>query len=223
MEATSTIAGGSGRSSLADRKAAARRPAGNRDVPVRRRYRHAWLPALAALLCLAQAGWIHAKAVLAQWLLERSWQARLTDGGTHAPWPWADTWAVARLHAPSLGIRQVVLAGDDGRALAFGPGWARASAAPGQRGTTVISGHRDTHFAWLAQLRAGDMLELETRDGRRRYQVRGTRIADSRHEHLTLDDDGDRLVLVTCWPFDAVPPGGPLRWVVEAQPLPPGG
>ena len=44
-----------------------------------------------------------------------------------------------------------VLRGDSGRTLAFGPAWNEGSAAPGH-GTAIISGHRDTHFAFLHQL-----------------------------------------------------------------------
>lgn len=197
----------------------ARTPDGNKDVPARRRRLLPLLLAAGAGLLLAQAGWIHAKAMLAQVLLERAWSASLDDGQPHKPWPWADTWPVARLRAPQLQREQVVLAGDDGRALAFGPGWAQASAAPGSAGTTVISGHRDTHFAWLAQLQAGDEVQLQSGNGTRRYQVTGTRVADARHERIAVDADDDALLLVTCWPFDAVVPGGPLRYVVSARPL----
>ena len=33
----------------------------------------------------------------------------------------------------------------------------------------------------------------------------------------TGDRGLDELTLVTCWPFDAVAPGGPLRYVVVAE------
>jgi uncharacterized membrane protein YdbT with pleckstrin-like domain len=57
---------------------------------------------------------------------------------------------VARLHVPELNIRQLVLAGDTGAALAWGPGL--VSSAPGllRAGHIVIAGHRDTHFRFLA-------------------------------------------------------------------------
>jgi sortase A len=174
--------------------------------------------ALAAAGCAAEAGWIHAKATLAQVLLERAWTRTLAAGGTHRPWGWADTAPVAKLSAPAQGIDQIVLAGDSGRTLAFGPGWAAASAVPGQPGTTIISGHRDTHFAWLQALAIGDRLELDGVDGRRAYRVAATRVADARRERIGVDPGTDALVLVTCWPFDAVAAGGPLRYLVTAVP-----
>jgi sortase A len=171
---------------------------------------------LAAAGCAADASWIHAKAALAQLLLERAWTRTLADGGTHRPWAWADTAPVARLTAPAHGIGQIVLAGDSGRTLAFGPGWAPASAAPGTPGTTIISGHRDTHFAWLKALAIGDRLELDGAAGRRAYRVVATHVADASRERIGVDADTDAVLLVTCWPFDAVVAGGPLRYLVTA-------
>lgn len=168
-----------------------------------------------ALLSLGQAGWVHAKAAVAQVLLERAWQRSSGEAQPVRPWPWADTHPVARLHAPSLQRSQIVLAGDSGRVLAFGPGWAPASAAPGDAGTTVISGHRDTHFAWLAALRIDDPIRIETHAGRHNYRVREFRVVDADHERIALDDEAS-LLLVTCWPFDAVA-SGPLRYVVRAE------
>jgi sortase A len=168
------------------------------------------------------AGWIHAKAALAQQLLHAAWRDSDHGAKQMKPWPWADTHPVARLRAPAREIDQIVLAGDSGRTLAFGPGWAEASAAPGTRGTSVISGHRDTHFGFLRELRIGDMVLLEAATGTRRYQVEATRIADTRHEGLRLREGDDTLVLVTCFPFDAVASGGPLRYVVVLGPVPAG-
>jgi sortase A len=174
--------------------------------------------AIAGLACALDAGWIHAKAALAQVLLERSWSRTVADGAGHRPWPWADTRAVARLRVPRLDRSQIVLAGDNGRTLAFGPGWAEASAAPNAGGTSVISGHRDTHFAWLGDLAAGDIVGLESHAAAIDYVVTSTRIVDSDLERIDPDAHPDgTLLLVTCWPFDAVVAGGPLRYVVTAR------
>ncbi len=88
---------------------------------------------LGIALCV-DAGYVHAKAWLAQVLLERAWARTLVDGGTHAPWPWADAAPVARLIVPRLAVTRIVLGGDDGRALAFAPGWSGSTALPGEIG-----------------------------------------------------------------------------------------
>lgn len=168
-----------------------------------------------AMMIAANAAWLPAKAALAQQMLQSSWQSAQADGRAHRPWPGADTHAVARLLQPRLGVDQIVLAGDSGRPLAFGPGWAESSAAPGSgTGTTIISGHRDTHFAWLRDLRPGDALTLETPQGPRDFQVSAMQVVDSRAHRIATHRDGASLVLVTCWPFDATAPRGPMRYVV---------
>jgi len=186
----------------------------NRDML--RRLIVAILATLAIVLTL-NAGYIHAKAALAQVLLTRAWDAMRIDGQPHRPWPWADSHPVARLRMPRLDIEQIVLAGDSGRTMAFGPGWAEASAAPGSIGTTIISAHRDTHFDWLSGIAPNDHVELESTTSLHRYRVLNMHIADSRREQLSLSANANQLILVTCWPFDSVVSGGPLRFVVVAE------
>jgi sortase A len=175
---------------------------------------------------LALAGWqfgaaayIHAKARLAQVLLERAWQRTLAGEQAVRPWAWADMHPVARLLATGHDQDLVILDGASGQALAFGPAHVFGTAMPGQRGSAAIVGHRDTHFRFLRELRRGDALEIERRDGARvRYTVTGLRIVDTRVERLSLDADEASLRLITCYPFDAVRPGGPLRFEVIAKP-----
>ena len=94
------------------------------------------------------------------------------------------------------------------------------TAAPGTPGHAVVSGHRDTPFRFLEQLTPGDELRVQGRDGAwRRYRVRGAEIVDSRHARLLPGDGTPRLTLVTCYPFDAIVPDGPLRYVVSARRL----
>ena len=91
-------------------------------------------------------------------------------------------------------------------------------AAPGEAGTAIVSGHRDTHFAVLQELIPGDALFVEGRDGRvLRYVVDELVVADSRTTQVGATDDASTLILITCWPFDALHPGGPLRYVVSAR------
>jgi sortase A len=166
----------------------------------------------------ARAAWIEAKAHLAQWLIRRAWQQVAAGAGDVRPWPWADTYPVARLLVPRRGVDMVVLAGASGRTLAFGPGHIEGTAGPGAAGNAVISGHRDTHFAFLRRLRSGDEVVIVGRDGRaHRYVVASMRVVDRRDLWVTADAGDKRLTLVTCYPFDALRPGGPLRYVVVAQ------
>mgnify|MGYP000175686764 FL=1 len=179
--------------------------------------------AVAALLALGfwqlgQGAYIPAKAWFAQELMQRAWLRASAGEDRAAPWPWADTWPVARLTATSHDVDLIVLAGGSGRTLAFGPGHLGASALPGEIGNMVIAGHRDTHFAFLQEVRRGDRLGIESFGGATYvYEVTGLDVVDSRRGSLVLDTDVSALTLVTCYPFDALEPGGPLRYVVTAR------
>lgn len=161
--------------------------------------------------------WIHAKAALAQMLLARAW-ARSDHGRlARRPWPWADIAPIARLSVPRLRQNLIVLDGENGQALAFGPGWTPTSARPGAPGLSVISAHRDTQFRFLQWLQPGDRLHLDGPRGSSDYQVVGSRIINSRQAGIPASDSMNGLWLVTCYPFDAIVPGGPLRYVVQAR------
>ena len=181
----------------------------------------AWV--VSALLCLGfwqlgQGAYIPAKAWLAQELMQRAWVRAGAGEERATPWPWADTWPVARLTAKQRDVDLIVLAGGSGRTLAFGPGHLSASAMPGQAGNAIIGGHRDTHFQFLKKVEVGELLGMETTRGQRHiYKVVGVDIVDSRKGSLVLDTDAAMLTLVTCYPFDALEAGGPLRYVVTAK------
>jgi len=173
---------------------------------------------------IGSAGKIYAKAWLAQALLEQAWQKTLNGEQNVRPWPWADTWPVAELIVPRLGVRRIVLSGDSGRVLAFSPGYTEASALPGTYGHTVISGHRDTHFEFLKEIKSGDRIELKTSAGHFIYIVSDQVVVDQRYYWLVAKSDihpddqtlSGSLVLVTCYPFDALESGGNARFIVVA-------
>lgn len=165
-----------------------------------------------------QAATVQAKAWLAPILIERAWTESQVHDVDVRPWPWADTWPVARLSIPQLGVEQYVLAGANGAALPFGPGHLTGTALPGQRGTIVIAGHRDTHFGFAEGLGAGMQIVLEGRDGARRfYRVLGKSIVNANTQDLRVHDDQDMLILITCEPTSSFTARGPYRLVVSAS------
>jgi sortase A len=170
---------------------------------------------------IGEGSWIYAKARLAQYLLQRAWSRTIAGETTVKPWPWADTWPIARLVVPGLGIDEIVLEGAYGRTLAFGPGYVESSAFPGSIGTTILSGHRDTHFRFLQLLQKGDEILLATTDQPpHHYRVSSTAVVDVRTASIQLDAQGSHLALVTCYPFEAISSGGSLRYVVMAEEAP---
>ncbi len=175
---------------------------------------------LSGCALLLHGGWIHAKAMLAQALLERSWQLTLQDARSHRPWPWADHWPVARLQWPQRDLSAIVLEGDSGAVLAFAPGHTPTSGLPGDGRTSIISGHRDTHFKHLALVEPGEEVILQTPTRHQRYTVKQRLMVDSREHQLAIRAD-NRLVLVTCWPDHPLDSRGPMRLVLVADPASP--
>jgi sortase A len=161
--------------------------------------------------------YIYAKAELAQYLLAGAWEKSKQTQQPVKPWPWADTWPVARLTVPNLNVDLIVLAGDSGRTLAFGPGHNFGSVLPGDIGNSIISAHRDTHFEFLQNLSAGDEIIIENPQGvTKHFTVSNTHVIDSRDAYIPVDYDNAALTLVTCFPFNSMTSGGPLRFVVVA-------
>jgi sortase A len=125
---------------------------------------------------------------------------------------------VARLLVPARHADVLVLAGASGRTLAFGPGHLDGSSTPGDPGNAVITAHRDTHFRFLRNVAIGDELVVERVDsGRRHFRIKATYVADHRTLNLPRDTTRPTITLVTCYPFEALNPGGPLRYVVVAE------
>jgi len=173
---------------------------------------------LVGLGLTGKATYIHAKAGLAKYLLRSSWQETIEKGDSVKPWAWADTWPVARMIVPEHEIDLVVLEGDSGNVLAFGPGHMTLSSLPGQPGNSIISGHRDTSFRFLGRLKAGDRITMQTREGSMMpFKVVATQIIDEAVLDINIETDFPLLTLVTCYPFDAVVPGGPERYLVFAE------
>jgi len=168
------------------------------------------------LLCL-QGFWIPIKAQVAQLLLQQAWQQTQHKHTPVKPWPWADTWPVARLRASKYGQDLIVLHGQQGQSLAFGPGMLARGADPGSPGTCVLAGHRDTSFRFLEQVKKGDIFTIEIPDGRIwSYRVFRTSVEPAKNLYFNRAK-GANLALVTCYPFHALRPGTPQRYVVLAE------
>lgn len=172
--------------------------------------------ALIGLILFGQGTYIHAKALLAQVLLERAFAQSIATGQPVKPWSWADTWPVARIEVKRLHASAIALAGSSGQALAFGPGHIEQTVDPGERGVAVYSAHRDTHFRFLRDVTIGDEIDVTRSDGKM-FRYRADRSSVVRFDQSGVDPNTDRheLVLSTCWPFDALT-SGPDRYLLHA-------
>lgn len=177
----------------------------------------AWVLVVGGLVAVIKGAWIPTKAVIAQSLLEKAWIKSSETGYPVKPWPWADTWPVAKLSCKRLGVSQIVLEGDNGEVLAFGPGHQEDSAKVGSSGNSVIVGHRDTSFSFLKEIEVGDTITIERLDGKKLdYVVQASTIEKA--DDLYLKWTGDPwLTLITCYPFDSMVAGTDQRFLVFAR------
>lgn len=180
----------------------------------------------AGLALLAQGLWIPAKAQFAQVLLDRAFERSLVRGKPARPWPWADTVPLARIEVARLDVKEVVLAGGSGEALAFGPtqvnGALGSGVGVGGSGALgsdvrVLAAHRDTHFRFIRDLKQGDEVVLHQVDGTtQRYRVTGFQTTAWNNFAVPLAPPRAMLALATCYPFDSDSPG-PLRRIAWAE------
>ena len=179
--------------------------------------------AVVGVALLGHGTFIHAKAIVAQVLLDRAFTQTITTGRPVKPWSWADTVPVARIEIKRLGISTIALDGSSGQALAFGAGHVEGTAEPGEPGIAVYSGHRDTHFRFLRDIRIGDAIDVVRRDGKTfHYRADATSVVRFDASGIDPATDTAELVLSTCWPFDALTQG-PERYVLHATLIAPGG
>jgi sortase A len=180
---------------------------------------------LIAGACLTgRALYMHTKAELAGLLIRRAWVQSLRSGKSQPPWPWADTYPVARLRIPRLDYDEIVLEGATPRTLAFGPARLQSGAGLGEPGNLTLAGHRTSWFRPLEGIAPGDTIQIEWFDARghrlreRAYTVTAIRIVDPQDVTLLAPTPDDALTLVTCYPFGRSP-SSPQRFVVRASPV----
>ena len=111
---------------------------------------------------------------------------------------------VARIEAPAIGLRAVVVQGTGSGELRDGPGHYPDTPLPGAPGTVAVAGHRTTYGAWfrhLDGLHPGDRITMTMPYGKIVYEVERTRIVDPSATWVTHRVAYDRLVLTACHPL----------------------
>lgn len=161
---------------------------------------------LSGACLLARRGWLEAKGLVAEILIDQACDAYLLDGKSHPPWSWADTYPIGRLEVERLGVCLPVLSGASGTSMAFGVGHIDGTALPNHRGNCVLAGHRDRWMSFLAALERGDRIRMTTRNETREYCVDHLDVVPKTELGALDPGDEDRLTLVTCYPI-----GGLLR------------
>jgi sortase A len=176
-----------------------------------------WVFGAGAVAMLAYCGFVLADG----WLYQKREQSHLeqliaaTPTARKAPAPQGTSALIGRIEIPRLGLSVVVAEGVDTHTLRRAAGHIPGTGLPGQPGNIGISGHRDTFFRPLRNIRQDDIITLTTVVGNYHYRVVSIWIAGPSDVGI-LDPSADEvLTLVTCYPFYFVGPA-PERFIVRA-------
>lgn len=194
-----------------------------------------------SLLCI-NASWLPTKAWLSQALISYSWQqsmaqqsqltqnhleksyrqgnkAKITNTSVAVkPWPWADTFPIAELSFKRLNEDIVVLNGGDSTTLAFSAGAIAPFNQTNSNQPFVVAGHRDSHFAFLEDILMKDVISMTDQHGQSQlYQVEAIDIVDASSGQLPVLANDSSLILITCYPFNAIGNDTNERYVITAK------
>jgi sortase A len=126
---------------------------------------------------------------------------------------------LGRIEISKIGLAAMILEGTDARTLRRAVGHIPGTPLPGQQGNVAITGHRDTFFRPLRNIREDDEIRLTTLSGSYRYLVDSIKVVEPEDTEVLDNSDDAILTLVTCYPFYFVGPA-PKRFIVRAHRIP---
>lgn len=147
--------------------------------------------------------------------LERLRQTEAGRAGKHRP-AVAAGGLVGRIEIPSIGLSAMVREGSDTHTLLIAVGHVEGTAFPGEEGNVVVSGHRDSFFSDLGDIRKGDEVKIVTINGVYKYRVESTTVVGPGQTEVLDHTEAPTLTLITCYPFNFVGPS-PQRFIVKAR------
>jgi sortase A len=123
---------------------------------------------------------------------------------------------LGRLEIQRLGLSVMVMEGDNHRTLRHAVGHIPGTGLPGQNGNMALTGHRDTFFRPLRNVRPDDIVTFTTLKGEYRYRVRSTQVVSPDNVTVLEPSQNEILTLITCHPFYFVG-AAPDRFIVRAE------
>lgn len=126
---------------------------------------------------------------------------------------------VGILEIPRINAELPIVEGTDEDELEKGVGHYKGTAYPLGNDQIVLSGHRDTVFRRMGELKIGDVLTVQLPYGSFSYQIESTKIVDA--DDLTVIKSTapeEVLTVTTCYPFSYVG-DAPDRYIITAKPV----
>jgi sortase A len=123
---------------------------------------------------------------------------------------------IGSLTISALKLKLPILQGTGVKELKKGVGHFIQSVLPGEEDNCVFSGHNDTVFRQIGNLKIGDQLIVQTSAGTFTYEVNGTRIVHEDDKTVIVPTNHAVLTMTTCYPFIAFG-DSPDRYIVSAN------
>ncbi|EIM05687.1 C60 family peptidase [Planococcus antarcticus DSM 14505] len=125
---------------------------------------------------------------------------------------------IGRLVVPSIEKGYPTYWGADEATLDQGVGMyvSEWTATPDQKRHTVLSGHRNTVFTGLDNVKKGAAIFLEYAGKRYEYKVEEMWVTDADDRTVIVDKNEATLTLTTCYPFNYIG-YAPERYIIQGQ------
>ena len=126
---------------------------------------------------------------------------------------------VGILEIPRITAKLPIVEGTNEDELEKGVGHYQGTAYPLGNDQIVLSGHRDTVFRKMGELKIGDELIIQLPYGSFSYQIESTKIVQA--DDLTVikpTAPNEVLTVTTCYPFSYVG-DAPDRYIITAKPI----
>lgn len=123
---------------------------------------------------------------------------------------------IGSLTIPALDQTIPIFHGTDEDELQKGIGHFAQSVLPGENDNSVLSGHRDTVFRKLGQLKLQDKLIVKTSAGVFTYEITDIKIVGQYDKTIITPTEDAALTVTTCYPFDFIG-SAPDRYILIAE------
>jgi LPXTG-site transpeptidase (sortase) family protein len=123
---------------------------------------------------------------------------------------------IGSIYLPNVHKSMNIYEGTNQKTLEKGIGHFLKSSLPGEKNNSILSGHRDTFFRSLKDIKPKDTIYIETATGIFYYKVRKIDIVSSNNHNVLSVKSRPILTLTTCYPFYYLG-DAPKRYIVTAD------